>query len=188
LSLTRIAKAELRVFRNQKQSEQQSLVTGSARLDYYRKGGDSLLGRYRYFHMHPFTLPEIGTEHLNELLRLGGFPELFLKQRESDLRRWHLERRERVIYSDLRDLERVAEISYIALLADALPARVGSPLSRKSLAEDLEVDFKTVERWVSILENLYYCFRISPYGPPTVFRCFPLPNSVAKNTWSRRLP
>jgi uncharacterized protein len=146
----------------------QFLVTGSARLDYYRKGGDSLLGRYHYFHMHPFTLPEIGAEHLNELLRFGGFPEPFLKQRESVLRRWHLERRDRVVYSDLRDLERVAEISHIALLTDALPARVGSPLSRKSLAEDLEVDFKTVERWVSILENLYYCFRISPYGPPRI--------------------
>jgi uncharacterized protein len=146
----------------------QFLVTGSARLDYYRKGGDSLFGRYHYFRMHPFTLPEIGAEHLNELLRFGGFPEPFLKQRESVLRRWHQERRERVVYSDLRDLERVAEISHIALLADALPERVGSPLSRKSLAEDLEVDFKTVERWLSILENLYYCFRISPYGPPRI--------------------
>jgi predicted AAA+ superfamily ATPase len=146
----------------------QFLITGSARLDYYRKGGDSLLGRYHYFRMHPFTLPEIGTEHINELLRFGGFPEPFLKQGETVLRRWHQERKERVVYSDLRDLERVSEISHIALLADALPERVGSPLSRKSLAEDLGVDFKTIERWLSILENLYYCFRISPYGTPRI--------------------
>ena len=79
----------------------QFLVTGSARLDYYRKGGDSLFGRYHYFRMHPFTLPEAGAEHLSELLRFGGFPEPFLKQQESILRRWHQERRERVVYSDL---------------------------------------------------------------------------------------
>src|SRR3989338_864433 len=29
--------------------KKQALVTGSARLDYYRKGGDSLQGRYHYY-------------------------------------------------------------------------------------------------------------------------------------------
>ncbi len=32
------------------------LVTGSARLDIYRRGGDSLLGRYHYWRLHPFSL------------------------------------------------------------------------------------------------------------------------------------
>jgi len=144
------------------------LVTGSARLDHYRKGGDSLVGRYHYFRMHPLSLAEVGEENLKELLRFGGFPEPFIRQRASTLRRWHLERRERVIYSDIRDLERVNEISHIELLAEALPERVGSPLSRKNLAEDLEVDFKTAERWITILENVYYCFRISPFGAPRI--------------------
>ena len=35
------------------------IVTGSARLDYYRKGGDSLANRYRYFRLHPFSLREL---------------------------------------------------------------------------------------------------------------------------------
>jgi len=142
----------------------QFLVTGSARLDYYRKSGDSLLGRYHYFRMHPLSLAEIGNKGLQELLNFGGFPEPFLKQQSSSLKRWHLQRRERVIYSDIRDLEKVNEISNIELLAGALPERVGSPLSRKNLSEDLQVDFKTVERWISILENVYYCFRVLPYG------------------------
>ena len=68
----------------------------------------------------------------------------------------------------MRDLEKINEISTLELLADALPERVGSPLSRKSLAQDLEVDFKTVERWLSILENVYYCYRISPFGAPKI--------------------
>ena len=146
----------------------QFLVTGSARLDYYRKSGDSLLGRYHYYRMHPLSLAEVGVQHFRELLYFGGFPEPFLKQQAVTLKRWHLERRERIIYSDVRDLERVNEISQIALLAEALPQRVGSPLSRKNLAEDLQIDFKTVERWISILENVYYCFRIAPFGPPKI--------------------
>jgi predicted AAA+ superfamily ATPase len=146
----------------------QFLVTGSARLDYYRKSGDSLLGRYHYYRMHPLSIGEVGTEHLHELLTFGGFPEPFIKQSAKALKRWHLQRRERIIYSDVRDLERVNEISHIELLAEALAERVGSPLSRANLARDLEVDFKTAERWVTILENVYYCFRIPPFGTPKI--------------------
>lgn len=146
----------------------QFLVTGSARLDYYRKGGDSLLGRYHYYRMHPLSSSEVGGENLKELILFGGFPEPFIQQRASALKRWHLQRRERVVYSDIRDLERINEISQIELLIDALPERVGSPLSRKNLAQDLEVDFKTVERWLTILENVYYCYRIAPFGSPRI--------------------
>ena len=34
------------------------LVTGSARLDICRRGGDSLMGRYFYYRLHPFSLAE----------------------------------------------------------------------------------------------------------------------------------
>lgn len=150
----------------------QFLVTGSARLDLYRKGGDSLLGRYHYYRMHPLTLPEVSptgeTIELQRLLRFGGFPEPYLRQSPVSLKRWHKQRQERIVYTDIRDLESVKEISNIELLIDALPVRVGSPLSRKNLAQELEVDFKTIEKWLSILENVYYSYRIAPYGPPKI--------------------
>jgi hypothetical protein len=151
------------------------LITGSARLDHYRKGGDSLAGRYRYFRLHPFSLRELvpatgvpDTEALDALFRFGGFPEPVLGQSERGLRLWQRERMTRVIRDDLRDLERVKEISLVEHLADALPERVGSPLSVGNLREDLSVDHKTVERWISILENLYVCFRIAPFGAPRI--------------------
>lgn len=150
----------------------QFLITGSARLDYYRKGGDSLLGRYHYYRMHPLSLPEISKvcakTEMEKLYQFGGFPEPFLKSDLVALKRWHRQRREKIIYSDIRDLENVKEISNIELLADALPERVGSPLSRKNLSENLGVDFKTVEKWISILENVYYCYRILPFGAPRI--------------------
>ena len=147
------------------------LVTGSARLDHYRKGGDSLASRYRYFRLHPFSLGELarstgrsGQEEITALLKFGGFPEPLFSQSERDLRIWQRDRMTRIIRDDLRDLERVREISLVEQLTDLLPEKVGSPLSIKSLREDLEVDHKTAERWVSILENLYVCFRIPPFG------------------------
>jgi predicted AAA+ superfamily ATPase len=146
------------------------IVTGSARLDYYRKGGDSLVGRYRLFRLHPFSLREIGpsASNLDDLLRFGGFPEPLFRKDEAEHRIWQRDRLSRVVREDLRDLEHVREVSLIEHLVDLLPARVGSPLSVANLREDLQVDHKTVERWLQILENLYVCFRISPFGVPRI--------------------
>ena len=151
-------------------SRRQIIVTGSARLDYYRKGGDSLANRYRYFRLHPFSLRELGKRpsrsDLDRLLRFGGFPEPLFRGDAAGHRIWQRDRLSRVVREDLRDLEHVREISLVEQLVDLLPAKVGSPLSIKSLREDLQVDHKTVERWVQILENLYVCFRVAPYGAP----------------------
>ena len=144
------------------------LITGSARLDYYRKGGDSLQGRYHYYRLHPFSLREMNKKPTRSdvelLMKFGGFPEPLLSANTRVWRRWQRERLSRVVYEDLRDLENVREIGLVELLVEALPDRVGSPLSIKSLREDLNVAHETVERWVSILENMYVCFRIPPYG------------------------
>lgn len=147
------------------------LITGSARLDYYRKGGDSLQGRTRLFRLHPYSANEAGfsqTKDLQSLLKFGGFPEPLSSQNEKSLRLWQNDRTERVIYDDLRDLETVKEISLVDQLAEALLHRIGSILSIKSLREDLQVSHEAVERWIGILERLYFCFRIPPYGSPKI--------------------
>lgn len=146
------------------------LVTGSARLDHFSKGGDSLVGRYHYYRLHPLSLPEIDKKFnratTQKLLKFGGFPEPFFTESETFYRRWKKERLYRVVYQDLRDLNTLKEISKIELLVDALPNRVGSILSIKSLQEDLEVSPNTVSHWIEILESIYYCYRILPYGAP----------------------
>ena len=145
---------------------QRFIITGSARLNIFRKGGDSMLGRYHYYCIHPFTLPELGVskDNLTALFKFGGFPEPLLAQDETELRRWHLQRVSKLVRIDLRDLENVSNLDRVEVLADSLATRVGNPLSYKSLAEDLEVSDKTVKRWVQILDSLYYCYLIPPFG------------------------
>ena len=159
-------------FFDKNKGELSFLITGSARLDYYSKGGDSLQGRYHYYRLHPFSLGELDAkptkDNLDLLLKFGGFPEPLFKAEEKFWRRWQRERLQRVIYDDIRDLESVKEISLLELLASELPNRVGSPLSVKNLKELLQVAHETVERWLKIFERMYYCFRIPPYGPPKV--------------------
>ena len=101
------------------------LVTGSARLDHYRKGGDSLQGRYHHYRLHPLSLGELGAgpspSDLDALLRFGGFPEPLLAGNMRTWRRWQRERLSRVVHEDLRDLEIVRQVALVELLAEALP-------------------------------------------------------------------
>lgn len=147
------------------------LVAGSARLDFYRYGGDSLQGRYHYLRLHPFSVAELGLKtpaDLRQLLALGGFPEPFFSGSETEARRWTREYRTRLIREDLADLERIQDLGNLELLVLRLPALVGSPLSVNALREDLQLGYKTVAKWLEGLERMYAIFRVPPFGPPGV--------------------
>lgn len=144
------------------------LVTGSARLDHYRKGGDSLQGRYHYHRLHPLSAGELINSNqkfnIERLLKYGGFPEPYFAQNQVSWQRWQNERATRVLREDLRDLKRVQEISLLEQLYELLPSKIGSPLSIKNLSSELEVAHKTVSRWLLIFENLYITYRVAPFG------------------------
>jgi len=146
---------------------QRVLVTGSARLDFYRYGGDSLQGRYHLLRLHPLSAGELGLatrEELHQLLTLGGFPEPFFGGREREARRWSREYRNLLVREELTSLERVTDLGRLELLMVRLPELVGSPLSLNALREDLQVSHATIANWVAILERLYAVFRVPPFG------------------------
>ena len=145
------------------------LVTGSARLDLYRFGGDSLQGRYHFLRLHPLSVAELGvgsTADLESLLNLSGFPEPFLRGSAARARRWSVEYRNRLIREEVTSLESVRDLGALEQLMLALPERVGSPLSRNALREDLQLNHQTVSRWLDIFERLYAIFRLPPFGAP----------------------
>lgn len=145
----------------------QILVTGSAQLDSYRRGGDSLQGRYHYLRLHPLSVAEldiINANGLEQLLTLGGFPEPFFTGEEIEAKRWSNEYRHRLIEEDLVKLEQVRDLSTLELLMIRLPDLVGSPLSINALREDLQVSHSTVANWLDIFTRLYAIFRLAPFG------------------------
>ncbi len=147
------------------------LVTGSARLDTYRKGGDSMAGRFFYHRLHPFSLAEVRStqnefkgEALDHLMRFGGFPEPFFKGSEVFAARWRRSHLDRILREDLLDLEQVRNLKGIEILVDLLADRVGSTVSYSSLGRDLQVAPRTVQRWVELLERLFVVFVVTPYS------------------------
>ena len=146
----------------------QMIVTGSARLDIYRRGGDSMFGRYHYWRLHPFTLSELPAgikpaQAFTRLMTQGGFPEPFFMDDPADVRRWRKERYSLILKDDVRDLESVKNIQMLGLLVDLLKQRVGSFCVASNLAEDLGVAPFTIQSWLQVLERLYFIFIVKPY-------------------------
>ncbi len=165
------------------------ILTGSAQLNTFRRGADSLLGRFFHFHLHPFSLGELvqkkpmnfsefsafiqkpleeseknSTEIKNDLFIYGGFPEPFVAQNKEMHQIWSKNRLELLIRQDLKDLSNIINTGHVEILASFLPDRVSSPLSIQSLVEDLDVAHTTVSRWLNALAMVYYHFEIKPYS------------------------
>lgn len=144
------------------------VVTGSARLDAFRKVGDSLAGRFFSYRLHPFDVRELASqmepaEILSRLLRVGGFPEPFLENDEVFYARWRRTHLDAILRQDLLDLATVSDLQGIETLIELLRSRVGSPVSYANLGSDLQKDPKTIKAWLTILENLYVVFAVRPW-------------------------
>ncbi len=143
------------------------LVTGSARLNWLRKAGDSLAGRFYSYRLHPFSYNEVvhlkGEETLPLLLERGGFPEAFLAESEREHLLWRKSHIDRILRDDVNSLLQVSDLKAVEMLVELLSERVGSGVSFSSLAEDLKVSPPTVKRWIELLENLFVVFCVYPY-------------------------
>jgi uncharacterized protein len=155
------------------------VVTGSARLDVYRRGGDSLMGRYFLYHMHPFGVGElvhptrtselvakprpIADDLWQRLWTHGGFPEPFSRGETRFSNRWRLLRRQQLVREDIRDLTRIQEIDQLAMLVTTLEAHTTAQLNYSTLATQINVSVDTIRRWISTLVSLHHGFVIRPW-------------------------
>jgi predicted AAA+ superfamily ATPase len=147
----------------------QMLVTGSAKLNTYRKVGDSLAGRYFQYRLHPFDIKESKNimspeEAFARLWNCSGFPEPFLKNSQTYYRRWRRSHIDIILRQDLLDLRSIRDIKAIETMLLLLQQNVGSTISYSNLARSLEKDTKTIKAWLQLLEDLYIIFKVTPYS------------------------
>ncbi len=155
------------------------IVTGSARLNIYRKGGDSLMGRYFLYRMHPFSAAELlahppgkeltrpplelADDKWRRLLKFGGFPQPFLRNNTRFYNRWQRSRLSQVFREDIHDVAKVREIRQVELLAEFIRQQAGQLTSYASLAKHIRASEDSIRRWTAVLKDLYYCFTIRPW-------------------------
>jgi len=155
------------------------IVTGSAKLNVFRRGSDSLMGRYLLYHMHPWSVAEcvrtslptdviappaaITAADWDALWEHGGFPEPFLRRDVRFTRRWRSLRQEMLAREDLRDVTRVQDLGAIETLMQILGECSGRQLVYANLAAEIGVAVDTVRRWIDLLGRLYYGFVVRPW-------------------------
>ncbi len=183
-------KNQLKGFYDQHGQEIQIILTGSARLNVFRKGADSLMGRFIHFHLLPLSLGEIlnhkpvsffdfvkylknplkvetsakAQKITERLFKYGGFPEPYESQNDQFHQIWKKNRNELLIRQDLKEVSNVLDIGQVEILASFLPDRVGSPISVQSLREDLDVAHTTVTRWLLALSQVYHHYDVRPFS------------------------
>jgi uncharacterized protein len=155
------------------------IVTGSAKLDVYRKGADSLMGRYFLYRIHPFSVAECVTTTLSDqelreskqingnkfksLWAFGGFPEPFIKQDKRFYQRWKNLRTKALFREDIRDLTNIQEITQLEIFAQLLKHQASQLLNFTNLSRKSQISVNTVKRWINTLESFYYCFLVRPW-------------------------
>lgn len=157
------------------------VVTGSSRMDVFRRGGDSLMGRYLSYRMHPLsiaecvhtTLPDaarvvrapvaVPERDVAALWQFGGFPEPFLSRDARFARRWAALRREQLLRGDIADLTRIDDLARLDTFARLLEERSGASVSYTSLARDVAASVDTARRWLDVLTAFHLGFVVRPW-------------------------
>lgn len=167
-------------FYDKHQGQCHILLTGSARMDVYKKGGGSLMGRYFNYRLHPLSVREVMTdaplddtsdiqlpsvfpdEDFAALLRWGGFPKPYLKRDQRFYNRWSKLREQQLLQQGVRELTRVQELGQLEVLAFLLKNQAGQLTSYTALANKVRVSVDTIRRWQGVLEAMYYLLCDSP--------------------------
>jgi predicted AAA+ superfamily ATPase len=145
---------------------QHILVTGSARMDAFRKAGDSLAGRYYVHHLMPISLYELSQNHdvadIDRLMQQSGFPEPYLAD-SVDANKWRLEYTDSLLKLEVLEFQEIDKVNAIKQVYDILRTKVGSSISYANIARDIGISPTTVKKYIEILEALYIVFIIKPH-------------------------
>jgi predicted AAA+ superfamily ATPase len=155
------------------------IVTGSSRIEVFRRGSDSLMGRYLLYRMHPLSVgeslrtdvpskelqppAEVATADWDALWEHGGFPEPFFRRDSRFTRRWRSLRQEQLSREDLREVAQVTDLGTMEALMQLLAERSAQQLVYSSLAREIQVSVDTVKRWIDLLARLHYGFMVRPW-------------------------
>ena len=139
------------------------LLLGSASLELIRQSSENLAGRLAYLEMQPLDALEVGPESLQRLWSRGGFPDSFLARDDEEsseyrdfLIRSYLER-EMPLYGVRLPAGKLRHMW--TMLAHAQ----GGITNAAVLSRNLEVNVRTVQAQLSLLEHLFLLRRLQPW-------------------------
>jgi predicted AAA+ superfamily ATPase len=145
-------------------------ITGSSALELRNKIGEPLTGRSKYFHLYPISYEELDEEYLTykekleEKLIYGSYPLIVT----SDNIREKTDALESIkngyLLKDILELDNQKDSSFILKLLRLIAFQIGNDVSYAEIASKLNVNGKTVQRYLDILEKTYIIFSLTGFS------------------------
>ena len=160
------------------------LITGSVDLFRTAVSPDSLAGRVQTIELFPFSQMELESHKppefltrafssdlpnfkmmqrkngLEERVLTGGYPNMLFRNSEARRRTWIREYVRSLVDQDTKVLTDVGKRNEFARLISYLAETAGQLLNLSRIAAYLQVDGSTVNRWISLLEQMFLVRRI----------------------------
>jgi len=151
--------------------EIQILATGSSALYLADQVGEPLTGRAFRFELFPLSLQELApgggysevAPYIDSLLRFGAYPEAFGLP-EDDARAYLIELVSTYLYKDIFSYLGTRKSAVVDSLVRLLALQVGSEVSFHEIGTILGLDYRTVERYIDLLEKSYIVFRLRGFS------------------------
>lgn len=136
-------------------------VTGSSALDLGGHLKESAAGRFNSYNLWPFSLEEL-AEHsswievkrqINDRMIYGCHPDVI--NDPAHAKEYLLDFTDSILYKDLFKLAEVRKPTNLTKLVTFLAANVGSEIRYGSIASELGIQNKTIERYVDLLASCF---------------------------------
>lgn len=152
------------------QDKKQVIATGSSSINLLSNTSEPLTGRKFTYELYPLSIKEIYSDRhpldldkeLESLLIYGTYPDIYKGSREFKEKQL-VEITKSNLYKDILELENVKNSSSLDKLLSALALQVGSEVSLSELGNLLNLNLRTIERYIDLLEKNYVIFRLPPY-------------------------
>jgi predicted AAA+ superfamily ATPase len=148
----------------------QVIATGSSTFELSSQVNEPLTGRKYEFMLFPLSFAEMVQYHglltekrlIEHRLRYGYYPEILTKTgEEKELLKLLADS---YLYKDLLMLEQIKKPILLEKLLKALAYQVGSEVNYTELGQTLHTDYKTVERYIDLLEKTFVVFRLPAFS------------------------
>ncbi len=148
----------------------QLIATGSSAFELRNKLNEPLTGRKYEYLMYPISTAEIvetkgiaeAMKTIHTRLLYGSYPDVI--NRVSDVREILIELVDSYLYKDVLTVESIRKPDLISKLLVALAFQVGNEVSYNELAQTIQSDSKTVEKYVDVLEKCFVIFRLNAFS------------------------
>jgi predicted AAA+ superfamily ATPase len=144
--------------------------TGSSSFELYKQIGEPLTGRSIFFTLHGFSQEELDEDFLGARKSLeskliyGLYPQVFLEQGLSGKEEILNGIKNGYLLKDILEFDLQKDSVFVLNLLRLVAFQIGHDISYSEMASRLQVNVRTVQRYLNILEKMFIIFSLSGFS------------------------